>query len=56
MSKHKDKLESMKVAGDNLNKQWEKNKVTPEKNEEWMKEAIQKLIPKNRKRGFSLFR
>lgn len=56
MSKHNQKLEAMKAAGENLNKQWEKNKITPEKNEEMMKEKIAQLIPKNRKRGFSLFR
>jgi hypothetical protein len=56
MSKHKDKVNAMKLANENLNKEWSKNRMTPEKNEELMKEKINQLIPKNRKRGFSLFR
>lgn len=56
MSKHNDKLNAMKMASETLNKEWNKNKITPEQNEELMKEKIKQLIPKDRKRGFSLFR
>ena len=56
MSKHNDKMEAMKVAGQTLNDQWAKTKITPEKNEELMKEKIGEIITKNRKKGFSFFR
>jgi hypothetical protein len=56
MSKHTDKLDAMRSAGETLNKEWNKNKIAPEKNEELMKQKIQQLIPKNRKKGFSFFR
>jgi hypothetical protein len=56
MSKHKDKIDAMRLASNTLNDQWSKNKITPEKDEESMKEKISQLIPKDRKRKFSLFR
>jgi len=46
----------MKSAGKTLNDEWTKSKVTPEKNEQLMKEKIGEIINKNRRRGFSLFR
>jgi methionine synthase II (cobalamin-independent) len=39
-----------------LNDEWTKNRITPEKNEEKMKEKIGEIITKNRKKGFSFFR
>lgn len=56
MSKHTDKINAMKSAGKTLNDEWAKSKVTPEKNEEKMKEKIGEIITKNRKKGFSFFR
>jgi hypothetical protein len=56
MSKHTDKINAMKSAGKNLNDEWVKNKITPEKNEEGMKEKIGQIITNNRKKGFSFFR
>lgn len=46
----------MKIAGQALNDQWAKTKITPEKDEEKMKEKIGEIITKNRKKGFSFFR
>ncbi len=46
----------MKSAGKVLNDEWAKGKITPEKNEEKMKEKIGEIITKNRKKGFSFFR
>jgi predicted double-glycine peptidase len=56
MSKHTDKINAMNSAGKTLNDEWVKNKITPEKNEEEMKEKIGQIITKNRKKGFSFFR
>lgn len=56
MSKHTDKINAMKSAGKTLNDEWAKSKITPEKNEEKMKEKIGEIITKNRKKGFSFFR
>lgn len=56
MSKHTDKINAMKSAGQTLNDEWSKSKITPEKNEELMKEKIGEIITKNRKKGFSFFR
>jgi hypothetical protein len=56
MSKHTDKINAMKSAGQTLNNEWSKSKITPEKNEELMKEKIGKIITTNRKKGFSFFR
>lgn len=56
MSKHTDKINAMKSAGQTLNAEWSKSKITPEKNEEAMKEKIGEIITKNRKKGFSFFR
>jgi len=56
MSKHTDKINAMNSAGKSLNDEWVKNKITPEKNEEEMKEKIGQIINKNRKKGFSFFR
>jgi hypothetical protein len=56
MSKHNDKIEAMRSAGEYLNSEWSKNKITPEKNETLMKQKIGEIIQKNRKKGFSLFR
>jgi hypothetical protein len=56
MSKHTDKINAMKSAGKTLNDEWTKGKITPEKNEQLMKEKIGEIINKNRRRGFSLFR
>ncbi len=56
MSKHTDKINAMKSAGKTLNDEWVKNKITPEKNEEGMKEKIGQIITNNRKKGFSFFR
>jgi predicted double-glycine peptidase len=56
MSKHTDKINAMNSAGKTLNDEWIKNKITPEKNEEEMKEKIGQIINKNRKKGFSFFR
>ncbi len=56
MSKHTDKMNAMKLASENLDKEWKSGKITPEKNEELMKQKIAQLIPKDRKKGFSLFR
>lgn len=56
MSKHTDKINAMKSAGETLNDEWVKNKITPEKNEKEMKEKIGQIITNNRKKGFSFFR
>jgi hypothetical protein len=56
MSRRSDKLAAMKSAGQTLNDQWSKTKITPEKNEESMKEKIGQIIQNNRKKGFSFFR
>ena len=56
MSKHTDKINAMKSASKTLNDEWSKSKITPEKDEEKMKEKIGEIITKNRKKGFSLFR
>lgn len=56
MSKHTDKVNAMKLANDNLNKEWAKSKITPAKDEEMMKQKIAQLIPKDRKKAFSFFR
>lgn len=55
-NKRNDKAEAMKKAGEALNDQWAKEKITPEKNEDLMREKIGQIITKNRKKGFSLFR
>ena len=55
-NKRNDKAEAMKKAGEALNDQWVKEKITPEKNEDLMREKIGQIITKNRKKGFSLFR
>jgi hypothetical protein len=46
----------MKSAGQTLNNEWSKTKITPEKNEDLIKEKIGEIITKNRKKGFSFFR
>ena len=56
MSKHTDKINAMKLAGKALNEKWAKSKITPEKNEDLMREKIGEIIQKNRKKGFSFFR
>jgi uncharacterized lipoprotein len=56
MSKHNDKINAMKSAGETLNTEWSKTKITPEKNEDLMREKIGEIITKNRKKGFSFFR
>jgi hypothetical protein len=56
MSKHTDKINAMKSASKTLNDEWTKGKITPEKNEQLMKEKIGEIITKNRKKGFSFFR
>ena len=56
MSKRNDKAEAIKKAGQALNDEWAKSKITPEKNEEKMKEKIGQIIQNNRKKGFSFFR
>jgi hypothetical protein len=56
MSKHTDKINAMKSASKTLNDEWSKSKITPEKDEEKMKEKIGEIITKNRKKGFSFFR
>ena len=56
MSKHTDKINAMKSAGQTLNNEWSKTKITPEKNEDLIKEKIGEIITKNRKKGFSFFR
>ena len=56
MSKHTDKINAMKTAGKAMEDKWSKFKITPEKNEELMKQKIAQLIPKNRKKPFSFFR
>jgi hypothetical protein len=56
MNKRNDKAEAMKKAGEALNDQWVKDKITPEKNEDLMREKIGQIIQKNLKKGFSLFR
>jgi hypothetical protein len=56
MSKHTDKINAMKSAGKTLNDEWAKSKITPEKDEDKMKEKIGEIITKNRKKGFSFFR
>ena len=55
-NKRNDKAEAMKKAGEALNDQWVKEKITPEKNEDLMREKIGQIITKNHKKGFSLFR
>jgi hypothetical protein len=56
MSKHTDKINAMKTAGKALEDRWLKSKITPEKNEELMKQKIGEIITNNRKKGFSFFR
>jgi hypothetical protein len=56
MSKHTDKINAMKTAGKAMEEKWVKSKITPEKNEELMKEKIGQIITNNRKKGFSFFR
>lgn len=56
MSKRNDKIQAMKSAGESLNIEWSKTKITPEKNEDLMREKIGEIITKNRKKGFSFFR
>lgn len=56
MKRRNDKAEAMKTAGQALNDQWAKEKITPEKNEDLMREKIGQIIQTNRKKGFSLFR
>jgi hypothetical protein len=56
MSKRKDKAEAIRKAGEALNHEWSKNKITPEKNEDLMRVKIGEIIQKNRKKGFSFFR
>jgi hypothetical protein len=56
MKRRNDKAEAMKTAGQALNDQWDKEKITPEKNEDLMREKIGQIIQTNRKKGFSLFR
>ena len=38
MSKHTDKINAMKTAGKAMEDKWSKSKITPEKNEELMKQ------------------
>lgn len=54
MSKHSDKLKNMAEANKNIDKNWSKNRITPEKNEAEMMQKIKQLIPKQKK--FSFFR
>ena len=56
MRRHTDKINAMKLAGKALNEKWAKSKITPEKNEDLMREKIGEIIQKNRKKGFSFFR
>lgn len=56
MSKHIDKINAMKTAGKAMEDRWSKSKITPEKNEELMKQKIGEIITNNRKKGFSFFR
>jgi hypothetical protein len=56
MKKRNDKADAIKKAGEALNDQWSKDKITPEKNEDLMRVKIGEIIQKNRKKGFSLFR
>ena len=56
MSRHTDKINAMKLAGKALKEKWAKSKITPEKNEDLMREKIGEIIQKNRKKGFSFFR
>ena len=56
MSNHTYKINAMKTAGKAMEDKWVKSKITPEKNEELMKEKIGQIITNNRKKGFSFFR
>ena len=56
MSKHTDKIDAMKLAGKAMEEKWSKSKITPEKNEDLMKQKIGEIITNNRKKGFSFFR
>ena len=54
MSKHSEKIKNMADANNNLDKEWSKNRITPEKNEAEMMLKLKQLIPKQKK--FSIFR
>lgn len=54
MSKHSEKIKNMADANNNLDKEWSKNRTTPEKNEAEMMLKLKQLIPKQKK--FSIFR
>jgi hypothetical protein len=56
MSKHTDKMNAMKLAAKAMDEKWTKSKITPEKNEDLMKQKIGEIITNNRKKGFSFFR